>query len=791
MKVLGLDEISPGSKYLPKSKSEVSIKRNTPHSHSSNSKSNKSEGHEDIFAPAEPGHDNNQSEERNGPIRKKWRAKIAELDKNRPFGNSLTDRFERRHTYLRISITERCNLRCTYCMPTDGVDLTPSNKLLTTEEIIRIAKIFVSQGVNKIRLTGGEPTVRSELGRLKSHGLQTIAMTSNGIALKRKLPELVENGLNLLNLSLDTLDPFKFQLITRRKGLERVLETIDQAIELGLKPLKINSVVIRGINENEVLDFIELTRNKPIYVRFIEYMPFNANKWNEKKFIPYKELLDNIKSRYHTIRRLPDDLNDTSKAYCIPGFTGKFGFITSMSDHFCGTCNRLRITADGNLKVCLFGNTEVSLRDLLRQNVSDRELLEIVEVAVKNKKKQHSDAFELARTKNRPMILIEILNKIDKPRTIYCGLDPTAKSLHLGNLLTLIGLLHFNICGHRIIALIGGATGLIGDPSGRKSERQTLPISTIKENVNYIEIQTRKIFNNSRDYAKKYGHEFNNNNQNDDDILILNNINWFKNMPALDLLSDIGRYFRLGGSDQWGNITSGIDLINKKRSENINNVDVYVDKQSTAFGLTMPLLTTSSGEKFGKSAGNAIWLDDELTTPYEFYQYFMKVTDLDLKKYLQMFTLLDLTEIKKIIEKHMQSPETHYGQEILASEVTELVHGKSGLNEAKLSTKILFNSPEIINSQLLLSTFENNKNQLIKLSKTSVINSTIDKLLVLSGVCKSRSESYKVIKSGGLYLNNVRIEDVKYLIEINDFFDGVVCILRVGKSKYKLVQIVD
>ncbi|CAJ0916304.1 4173_t:CDS:2 [Entrophospora sp. SA101] len=389
----------------------------------------------------------------------------------------------------------------------------------------------------------------------------------------------------------------------------------------------------------------------------------------------------------------------------------------------------------------------------------------------------------------------EILNKIDKPRTIYCGLDPTAKSLHLGNLLTLIGLLHFNICGHRIIALIGGATGLIGDPSGRKSERQTLPISTIKENVNYIEIQTRKIFNNSRDYAKKYGHEFNNNNQNDDDILILNNINWFKNMPALDLLSDIGRYFRLGGSDQWGNITSGIDLINKKRSENINNVDVYVDKQSTAFGLTMPLLTTSSGEKFGKSAGNAIWLDDELTTPYEFYQYFMKVTDLDLKKYLQMFTLLDLTEIKKIIEKHMYGSfplkKTHYGQEILASEVTELVHGKSGLNEAKLSTKILFNSPEIINSQLLLSTFENNKNQLIKLSKTSVINSTIDKLLVLSGVCKSRSESYKVIKSGGLYLNNVRIEDVKYLIEINDFFDGVVCILRVGKSKYKLVQIVD
>nr|CAG8618555.1 6247_t:CDS:2 [Entrophospora candida]CAG8621769.1 4185_t:CDS:2 [Entrophospora candida] len=340
-------------------------------------------------------------------------AKIAEIDKNRPFSNSLTDNFERRHTYLRISITERCNLRCTYCMPTDGVDLTPSNKLLTTEEIIRIAKIFISQGVNKIRLTGGEPTIRSdivelvgELGRLKSHGLQTIAMTSNGIALKRKLPKLVDNGLNLLNLSLDTLDPFKFQLITRRKGLERVLETIDQAIELGLKPLKINFVVIRGTNENEVLDFIELTRNKPIYVRFIEYMPFDDNKWNKKKFVPYKELLDNIQTKYHNIQRLSDDLNDTSKAYCIPGFTGKFGFITSMSDHFCGTCNRLRITADGNLKVCLFGNAEVNLRDLLRQNVSDQELLEIIEVTVKNKKKQHSGILELARTKNRPMILI-------------------------------------------------------------------------------------------------------------------------------------------------------------------------------------------------------------------------------------------------------------------------------------------------------------------------------------------------------------------------------------------------
>ncbi|RIA96813.1 hypothetical protein C1645_796105 [Glomus cerebriforme] len=325
------------------------------------------------------------------------KARISTIDKERPFSNFLTDRFDRQHTYLRISITERCNLRCTYCMPAEGIDLTPSHKLLSTEEIIRIAQLFVSQGVNKIRLTGGEPTVRKdiveligELGKLKPQGLQTIAMTSNGIALKRKLPKLVENGLNLLNISLDTLDPYKFELISRRKGLERVLETIDQGISLGLRPLKINCVVIRGVNDQEVLDFIELTRNKAIDMRFIEYMPFDGNKWNEKKFISYRELLDNIKTRYNDVRKLSDDMHNTSKAYYIPGFTGQFGFITSMSDHFCGTCNRLRITADGNLKVCLFGNAEVSLRDLLRENVPVQQLLDIIGAAVKNKKKQHA-----------------------------------------------------------------------------------------------------------------------------------------------------------------------------------------------------------------------------------------------------------------------------------------------------------------------------------------------------------------------------------------------------------------
>ncbi|CAG8529063.1 1070_t:CDS:2, partial [Diversispora eburnea] len=322
--------------------------------------------------------------------------KIVAIDKQRPFSNFLTDRFSRQHTYLRISLTEKCNLRCTYCMPEEGVDLTPSHKLLSFEEIIRIAKLFVSQGINKIRLTGGEPTVRNdiidlvgELGKLRSEGLETLSMTSNGIALKRKLPRLVENGLNLLNLSLDTLDPLKFELITRRRGFERVMESIDLAISLGLKPVKINCVIMKGVNDQEVLDFIELTRSKPIDVRFIEYMPFDGNKWNENKFIPYKEILNMINNRYH-VSKIPGDIHDTSKGYNIPEFTGQFGFITSMSEHFCGTCNRLRITADGNLKVCLFGNSEVNLRDLLRENVPDQQLFQIIEAAVKNKKQQHA-----------------------------------------------------------------------------------------------------------------------------------------------------------------------------------------------------------------------------------------------------------------------------------------------------------------------------------------------------------------------------------------------------------------
>lgn len=372
------------------------------------------------------------------------------LKDTKPFSDFLTDNFQRQHDYLRISLTERCNLRCVYCMPEEGVPLSPQRELLTTPEIVMLSSVFVSQGVNKIRLTGGEPTVRrdilplmQQIGALGSHGLKELCLTTNGLALHRKLEGMVEAGLTGVNLSLDTLDPFQFQIMTRRKGFDAVMKSIQRIFELnkhgaGIK-LKINCVVMRGVNDREILPFVEMTREQDIEIRFIEYMPFDGNKWNKRKMVSYSEMLDLIREKYPGLDKVRDHKNDTSKTWKIPGFMGRIGFITSMTHNFCGTCNRLRITSDGNLKVCLFGNAEVSLRDILRQSndgepieeeayeamkkiemdrrqgliddsislpPNEKELLNIVGMAVKRKKEKHAGIGELEHMKNRPMILI-------------------------------------------------------------------------------------------------------------------------------------------------------------------------------------------------------------------------------------------------------------------------------------------------------------------------------------------------------------------------------------------------
>lgn len=368
----------------------------------------------------------------------------------------MTDTFHRQHDYLRISLTEKCNLRCVYCMPEEGVPLSPPRELLTTPETVLLASTFVSQGVTKIRLTGGEPTVRpdilplmQQLGALRPYGLRELCITTNGIALHRKLEAMVEAGLTGVNLSLDTLDPWQFQIMTRRKGFEAVQKSIARIHELnragaGVR-FKINCVVMRGINDREVLKFVEMTRDSDVEVRFIEYMPFDGNKWSKGKMFSYGEMLDLIREHYPSLQKVQDHKNDTSKTWHIPGFAGRLGFVTSMTHNFCGSCNRLRITSDGNLKVCLFGNAEVSLRDALREanggepideealarlkkvamdqqfpaslrpedggkslvlSPNSKELLNIIGAAVKRKKEKHAGIGELEHMKNRPMILI-------------------------------------------------------------------------------------------------------------------------------------------------------------------------------------------------------------------------------------------------------------------------------------------------------------------------------------------------------------------------------------------------
>ncbi|XP_075160447.1 molybdenum cofactor synthesis 1 isoform X2 [Haematobia irritans] len=323
---------------------------------------------------------------------------------------SLTDTFGRHHTYLRISLSERCNLRCKYCMPAEGVTLQPKSNLLTVDEIYYLAQIFVDQGVRKIRLTGGEPTVRRDIvdiiAKLKGiPKLENVGITTNALVLTRLLVPMQRAGLDAINISLDTLKPKRFEEITRRKGWERVIAGIDLAIQLGYKP-KINCVLMKNFNADEICDFVEFTRNRNVDVRFIEYMPFMGNKWQTDKLLSFNETLTIIRQKWPDFEALPNGPNDTSKAYQVPGYEGQVGFITSMTEHFCGTCNRLRLTADGNLKVCLFGNKEISLRDAIRSKCSEDDLVALISAAVKRKKKQHAGMLNLSQMENRPMILI-------------------------------------------------------------------------------------------------------------------------------------------------------------------------------------------------------------------------------------------------------------------------------------------------------------------------------------------------------------------------------------------------
>ncbi|KAF0770852.1 molybdenum cofactor biosynthesis protein 1 isoform X1 [Aphis craccivora] len=337
----------------------------------------------------------NKAGRRQGRPGRKSRAAIF----NSSLDEILTDTFGRKHNYLRVSLTERCNLRCEYCMPLKGTKLSEQSKLLSNNEIVRLVSLFAKYGVDKIRITGGEPTVKKDIIQIVESlrdikKLKTIAMTTNGLTLTKHLVDLQRVGLNALNVSLDTLQQNTYGKITRRDGqlLKRVLAGIDLALQLGFNPVKVNCVLMRGINFNELRDFVEMTRDRTISYRFIEFMPFSMNDWDEKRMVPYKEAIQEIMKSYPNFEPCNNEPNSTSKMYRVPGFVGNIGFISSMTEDYCDSCNRLRLMADGNLKACLFQNNEISLRDPLREGASDEELLDIISNAVNDKKRKHAVA---------------------------------------------------------------------------------------------------------------------------------------------------------------------------------------------------------------------------------------------------------------------------------------------------------------------------------------------------------------------------------------------------------------
>ena len=322
----------------------------------------------------------------------------------------LTDSFGRQHSYLRISVTDRCNLRCTYCMPEHGIEWTPQSKILSADEIIRLAKLFVSMGIHKIRLTGGEPLVRNDIMDIverlsKLDSLDVLAMTTNGIGLTEHADRLKNHGLSTLTISLDSLRKTRFQEITKRDRFDDVIAGIDAALTAGYDPLKINIVVMKRINDDEILDFISWGKDKPVDLRFIEYMPFPDNHWSSGGLLPYAEIRARIENQYQLLP-IVTEKSSVGKEFAIAGHTGRVSFVTSMTESFCGTCNRLRLTADGNIKACLFHPAETSLRDIMRSGGSDEELSTVIANAVWNKQAAHAPATELPKLENRAMIAI-------------------------------------------------------------------------------------------------------------------------------------------------------------------------------------------------------------------------------------------------------------------------------------------------------------------------------------------------------------------------------------------------
>ncbi|TPX35990.1 tyrosine---tRNA ligase [Synchytrium microbalum] len=430
---------------------------------------------------------------------------------------------------------------------------------------------------------------------------------------------------------------------------------------------------------------------------------------------------------------------------------------------------------------------------------------------------------------------------VKNPTAAYAGFDPTASSLHVGNLMLILSLIHFQLLGHQPIALVGGATGSIGDPSFRSTERTVMQHDTVHTNTAKITAQLQSIFEKSQLYLNRRALDkgwFQLPPDGMKPVKVLNNLDWFKDMKLLEFLGFAGRQARistmlardsvksrlqsqtglsfteftyqllqaydflylntnhsctvqLGGTDQWGNITAGVDMIRKR------NLDVPEAERSNipafrrkVYGIVVPLVVNSQGEKFGKSAGNAMWLDSEMLSPFDFFQFFKKTADADVEKYLKYFTFVPLPLIQQVMEEHQSSPSKQIPQRILASEVTELVHGEEESRKAIIMTDVLYDSTEKYKPAEIISAFQSSPH-FTSLPYDQVVGKSIIDVAVATGALPTKKGTRRCIAENALSLGFRKITTPEHIVSVDDTMEGKLILLRVGKPKYRVVELVS
>ena len=326
----------------------------------------------------------------------------------------LFDNHHRPINYLRLAVTDRCNLRCFYCMPEEGIKYLPKKELLTFEEIERLIVLMASMGISKVRLTGGEPFVRNDLMQLINRianvdGINDIHLTTNGLLTSPYIPELKSLGIASVNLSLDTLDRERFRVITRRDEFIKTWETFELLMKHGI-PVKINTVVMDKKNIDDIIPLVELTRTYPVSIRFIEEMPFNGegNHYTTLTWT-YNKIVEYIKAHYPALQKIQDPINSTANHYQIPGYRGNIGVIAAFSRTFCGTCNRIRVTAQGVLKTCLYDDGVLNIKQMFRDGLTDQQVKDALMNAFGSRPK---DGFEAEERRRNGSPIIESMSTI-------------------------------------------------------------------------------------------------------------------------------------------------------------------------------------------------------------------------------------------------------------------------------------------------------------------------------------------------------------------------------------------